>query len=220
MFNSTWLSVTKAGWNTLVSVYEPARVRVWDGCPSCSAYASTVCMCACVCPCQLSVSLFTMSSDLLPRACSFPSPYILLILTFLHVPFCLIKCFLAHGTLKNREADRFNGDVVYWWVQVNGWLVSFIKSLPVRKEIKLCQRVCLLNTEQPWTHSETLAGFCGVCMERDRQRDRGKTGSHSQLPLLCLSTPPTGLLWKRLPQRWSGHFISDLPINAVSSITQ
>lgn len=45
-------------------------------------------------------------------------------------------------------------------------------------------------------------------MEKDRKREREKTGSHSLLARsLCLSTPTTGLLWKRLSQRWSGHFI-------------
>ena len=77
MFNSTRLSIIKGEWNTLLSVYKPAMIRVWDGCPSCSAYGSSVCVC--VCPYRLGAICLSASCPLIccqgPAALALPTSY-------------------------------------------------------------------------------------------------------------------------------------------------
>lgn len=117
-----------------------------------------LCVCACVRVYQLGVSFFAMSSDMLPKACSFPSPVHPTLLTF--SPCSLLPHPMLSYTLKTLRQSETLTDL--------------------SDEVSLGKSPIGLRRRWRRMHADRLYSVCTYGV-KDRQRER-ETRSHSQLP--------------------------------------
>lgn len=132
---------------------EAARVRVWHCCPSCCAYASSVCV-------FLSnwrdLTFFNMSSDLPPTACSSPTLHVQLVS---HLPPCSLQ---PHQTLFLRSELA---------LKQGSWLIYLHIAMPVKRvqvKAKMFPLIKIVSAEREDVQTPRLSKYL-ILIEGKRQ---------------------------------------------------